>query len=194
MLDDLLGTIPAKSLTVKAIRLITGLPFDLIIDTDNIPRAPGCYVWAKDENGPVWYIGESNWLPRRLGEQWFYWVYEQIPNEDKTSSDRLEPLGIACWPTAIRAVYENGLQCFASATQRTGFIPEVWEARIQQANKIVSGNMMLIGGSGWEDKEGTPWGDQRLEAFAWAQQRLREMEPLKDKEELWGVAPTEEKA
>jgi len=50
MSDDLLGTIPAKSLTVKAIRLITGLPFDLIIDTDNIPRARLLRV-AKDENG-----------------------------------------------------------------------------------------------------------------------------------------------
>jgi hypothetical protein len=64
--------------------------------------------------------------------------------------------GAAWWVPAVRAAYLEQLKCFGSPLPEDS-VPsvKVWEARMQQANRIAAGNVSVLGGSAWENKEGS---------------------------------------
>jgi hypothetical protein len=167
-IDTLRASVDACALTINGLRSITELDFRLIPERGDIPHFSGVYGWAQDEASGVWYLGSgsgSNGLSSRLGV-WFAAVAG-------ASADNRDPLlapSIARWSPAIRAVVEHKLRCYAAV------VPDdpgakVWEARMQQASRIVTGNVSLLGGSAWELK-----GPLAFEADAWAWERLCEME------------------
>jgi hypothetical protein len=176
--DSLLGNVPSRSLTVRALCKITGLELRHIPDRQNIPAGPGVYTWAPCPDCGVWYIGSgSGWdgLRSRLGT-WFSAL--EAMRADNVGPDPLVEYGAAWWVPAVRAVHLNQLKCYGSC------LPEdsepgakVWEARMQQANRIASGNVSVLGGSAWENKKGS----LAYEADEWAWDRLltmkREAEP-----------------
>jgi hypothetical protein len=170
--DSLLGDVPSRSLTVEALCKITGLDLLLIPDRQKIPRGPGVYVWAPDFDCGVWYIGSGSGqdgLRSRLGT-WFGKIEEMRVNN--IGPDPLVENGAAWWVPAIRAAYLNKLKCYAALSENTGENAEVWEARMQQANQITSGNVTLLGGSAWEN-------DEKSRAYAaedWAWNQLRQMQ------------------
>ena len=68
----------------------------------------------------------------------------------------------------------NQLKCYASSLSE-GSEPgaKVWEARMQQANRIASGNVSVLGGSAWENKANSLLA---YEADNWAWERLLAMQ------------------
>jgi hypothetical protein len=172
-IDSLLGEVRARSLTVAALRSITGLDLQEVQDRRHIPAGPGVYVWAAGVHCGVWYVGSgSGWngLWSRLGT-WFRHletIYERNIGPDPLAED-----GAAFWVPAIRTAYLEELKCYASVVDEgSAHSAKEWEARIQQANQIASGNVSVLGGSAWENKAGSL--AQMAETWAW--ERLREME------------------
>lgn len=172
-IDSLLGDVPSRSLTVRALCMITGLELRHIPDRQKIPQGPGVYVWAPNFDCGVWYIGSgSGWngLWSRLGT-WFSAL--QAMRADNVGPDPLVENGAAWWVPAVRAAHLNQLKCYASSLSE-GSEPgaKVWEARMQQANRIASGNVSVLGGSAWENKANS----LAYEADNWAWERLLAMQ------------------
>ena len=172
-IDSLLGDVPSRSLTVRALCMITGLELRHILGRQKIPQGPGVYVWAPNFDCGVWYIGSgSGWngLWSRLGT-WFSAL--QAMRADNVGPDPLVENGAAWWVPAVRAAHLNQLKCYASSLSE-GSEPgaKVWEARMQQANRIASGNVSVLGGSAWENKANS----LAYEADNWAWERLLAMQ------------------
>jgi hypothetical protein len=153
----LLGDVPGRSLTVRALRKITGLDLTHIPDRQEIPRGPGVYVRAPGVDCGVWYIGSgSGWngLWSRLGT-WFRGIEEM--REQNIGPDPLVENGTAWWTPAVRVAYLRQLNCYGSALpEDSGPGPKVWEARMQQANRIAADNVSVLGGGAWENKALSP--------------------------------------
>jgi len=171
--DSLLGDVPSRSLTVRALCMITGLELRYIPDRRSIPRGPGVYVWAPGFDGGVWYIGSgSGWngLWSRLGT-WFSAL--EAMRADNVGPDPLVENGAAWWVPAVRAAHLNQLKCYGcSLAEISGPGAKVWEARMQQANRIASGNVSVLGGGAWENKPGS----LAYEADKWAWDQLLAMQ------------------
>jgi hypothetical protein len=171
--DSLLGDVPSRSLTVRALCKITGINLRNIPDRQGIPRGPGVYVWAPGFDCGVWYIGSgSGWngLWSRLGT-WFAAL--EAMREQNVGPDPLVENGAAWWVPAVRAAHLAQLKCFGCPLPEDS-VPgaKVWEARMQQANRIAAGNVSVLGGGAWENKKGS----LAYEADQWAWDRLRAMQ------------------
>lgn len=171
--DSLLGDVPSRSLTVQALCEITGIQLRHIPDRQQIPRGAGVYVWARGFDCGVWYIGSgSGWngLWSRLGT-WFGAL--EAMREQDIGPDPLVENGAAWWVPAVRTAYLEQLRCFGSSLPEDS-VPgaKVWEARMQQANRIAAGNVSVLGGGAWENKEGS----LAYEANQWAWDRLLTMQ------------------
>ena len=172
-IDSLLGDVPSRSLTPQALCKITRLDLRHIPDRQSIPEGPGVYTWAHCFYCGVWYIGSaSGWdgLRSRLGT-WFRALDEM--RENNVGPDPLVKDGAAWWVPAVRAAHLNQLQCYGSPlSEDSEADAKVWEARMQQANRIASGNVSVLGGSAWENKENS----LAYKADEWAWERLLEMQ------------------
>jgi hypothetical protein len=74
---------------------------------------------------------------------------------------------------AVRAAHLNQLKCYGCAlAEVSGPGAKVWEARMQQANRIASGNVSVLGGSAWENKAGS----LAYDADKWAWDQLLAMQ------------------
>jgi hypothetical protein len=172
-IDQYLGDVPARSLTVRALCEITGLDLKRIPGRQEIPSGPGVYVAAPGFDCGVWYIGSGagwNGLWSRLGT-WFRAI--EAMRSSGIGPDPLAENGAAMWVPAVRAAYLNDLKFYGTAVPENGTADaRVWEARMQQANQIASGNVSLLGGSAWENKKDS----LAYRAEQWAWDRLREMQ------------------
>jgi hypothetical protein len=171
--DSLLGDVPSRSLTVRALREITEIELRHIPDRQAIPRGPGVYVWAPGDDCGVWYIGSgSGWngLWSRLGT-WFGAL--EAMREQNIGPDPLVEHGAAWWVPAVRAAYLHQLRCYGSPLPKDSSVSaKEWEARMQQANRIAAGNVSVLGGGAWENKKGS----LASEADQWAWHRLQTMQ------------------
>lgn len=168
----LLGGVNVPSLTVPAMREITELRLCHIPDRASVPEGPGVYVWAADDvSAGIEYIGSgSGWngLWSRLGT-WFAGIETVRSAVRSLGDDPLAEGGVAWASPAVRIAALKNLRCYASVTgEEPG--AKVWEARMQQANRIVSGRTAPLGGSAWELK-----GDLAKDADRWAFDRLRSL-------------------
>jgi hypothetical protein len=93
--------------------------------------------------------------------------------EENVGPDPLVENGAAWWVPAVRAAYQEKLKCFGSPLPEDS-VPgaKVWEARMQQANRIAAGNVSVLGGGAWANKQGS----LACEADQWAWDRLRTMQ------------------
>lgn len=188
--DKFTAEVPVQAITPAASQdLAPELQFQTVQSRDDIPAGAGVYMWAMEWVGAVLYIGCGsgvNGLWSRLGNQ-LRWVAEAREGrsawEQEAAQKGLVPNLMAAnsliglgWVPLVRNIVERGLVCFAApipsaaagdADTASG-LALMWEKRFHCANRLVSGNSSILGGSAWELK-GHHW----TEAEQWAQEAVQ---------------------
>lgn len=180
-LSGLTAEVTVTALTPQGVQLLTAeLEWNEIGTRNDIPRGPGPYLWAAGWQQAAWYIGSGSGalgLWSRLGNQ-LRWAEEARADRDEwveaaaaagVVPDLLAADSLAMlWVPLVRTIAERGLRCFAATSDASSADAKTWEKRIQCANRIVSANSSILGGSAWEQS-----GEHWVSADAWAQQALR---------------------
>lgn len=180
--ETLVAPITVQSLTPRAVAAITTLDFCPVKQRSDIPAGQGVYVWAANFDAGIWYTGSGsgvNGLLARVGNQ-LGWAATMAAHLTKFPSlDPLDETSLAYNSVPIvRAIVEQGLTCFAApVTTELGepslselVTAQQWEKRILTANRTVTGNPSLLGGSAWELK-----GEHWDKADLWSWETLRRM-------------------
>jgi len=181
--DTLTAPLPARALTPRAIAAITQLPLTQVEQRSDIPSGSGIYVWAADWDSGIWYTGSGTGfqgLRARVGG-YLGWVAAAAGRAEDASRDPLDETSLAVTDVPIiRAIVEHSLTCFAASVPETADQSAMeiaepagaaqWEKRILMANRTITGNPSVLGGSAWELK-GAHWEAADL----WSWHRLREM-------------------
>lgn len=170
-----------RAITPRAIDAIvrpSGLSLVPVKAKGDIPAGPGAYVLAVAYDGPTFYTGSGSGergLSTRLGS-YLSWSAQIAAAGRPRLEDPLEAdsLARAGWSSMPRAVWDYNLSCWALGTPYGE--AKMWEARLQQANRILSGNPMFFGGSAWEVT-----GELASAASDWAWDRLSQMRNVNEK-------------
>ncbi|MGY1719270.1 hypothetical protein ACI8AG_09510 [Blastococcus sp. SYSU DS0552] len=145
---------------------------------DPVDLGPGPFVYVLvDPRGGTHYPGKSDAQGAPAGRRamaypkWIADYYSEL-----ASSGRPDPmvdpgtgdLGLAWWSPIIRYAARYGLTVKAASVDGTDASAPEWEARIKALGGSVAALESIVGGSGWEAKDGTLRGN----AYAWAIERL----------------------
>jgi hypothetical protein len=177
MLDPNPFTVPVTVDVLAYSGLRELAPELMFCDPVELPQGPFVYVLV-DSRGGIHYPGKSDAQSASAGRRamaypkWIADYYSEMaasgrpdPMVDPATGD----LDLAWWSPIIRYAARHGLIVKAASVEGTAASAVEWEARIKALGGIVAGLESVVGGSGWEAKDGTLRGD----AYTWAVDRLR---------------------
>jgi hypothetical protein len=157
--------------------LVPELSFVDVVDLEE--AGPFVYTLVEPRGGII-YFGKSDAVTGTIGKRalaYAKWSSEYLAQvaEAGRPDPMVDPVrggvNLAGWAPIIRFVTRHQAIVRVASVAGTGANGKVWEARLQAMAGILTGLESLVGGSGWEAKDGT----LRSQGYIWAWTRIVEL-------------------